>query len=93
MNTKRTILMLSAVATLASASMAAAQPHHGGRFAKMDENGDGAVTFEEFQSGALARFDKTDTNKDGKVTPEERKAAFEAFKAERQANGERGKKA
>lgn len=89
MNTKRTILMLSAVATLASASMAAAQPHHGGRFVKMDTNGDGVVTLQEFEGGALAHFDKTDTNKDGKVTPEERKAAFEAFKAERKANGER----
>ncbi len=89
MNTKRTILMLSALATLAGgASMASAQPNGGKRFASLDANGDGVVTLQEFESRAVARFDKTDVNKDGKVTPEERKAAFEAFKAERKAKGE-----
>jgi hypothetical protein len=92
MNTKRTILMLSAVATFAGASMAAAQPNPGGRFAKMDSNGDGVVTLQEFEGRALAHFDKVDTNRDGKVTPEERKAAFEAFKAERAAKGERAER-
>ncbi len=93
MITKRTILMLSAVTTFAVSSMAAAQPSGGGRFAKLDTNGDGAVSLQEFESRALTHFDKADTNKDGKVTPEERKAAFEAFRAEReQKRAERGDK-
>ena len=93
MITKRTILMLSAVTTFAVSSMAAAQPSGGGRFAKLDANSDGAVTLQEFESGALARFAKTDANNDGKVTPEERKAAFEAFKAAHAAKrAERGER-
>ncbi len=93
MNTKRTILMLSALATIAGTSMASAQPNGGGRFAKIDSNGDGVVTLQEFESRAMTRFDKADANKDGKITPEERKAAFEAFKAERAAEkGERAER-
>lgn len=84
MNTKRTLIMLSAVATLAGASLASAQPNGGAkRFAKLDANGDGVVTLQEMEAGALARFAKADANKDGKVTAEERRAAFEAYKQER----------
>lgn len=92
MNTKRTLLMLSALATFASASMASAQPNGGKRFEKLDANKDGVVTLVEFESRAVARFDKADTNKDGKITPEERKAAHEAFKAERADKGERAER-
>jgi Ca2+-binding EF-hand superfamily protein len=92
MNTKRTLIMLSAVATLAGASLASAQPNGGAkRFEKLDANGDGVVTLQEMEAGALARFAKADANKDGKVTAEERRAAFEAHKrerfAKRDANG------
>ncbi len=92
MNTKRTLIMLSAVATLAGASLASAQPNGGAkRFAKLDTNGDGVVTMQEMEQRALERFAKADANKDGKVTPEERRAVFEAHKqerfAKRDANG------
>jgi Ca2+-binding EF-hand superfamily protein len=84
MNTKRTLIMLSAVATLAGASFASAQPNGGAkRFAMLDANGDGVVTLQEMEAGALARFAKADANKDGKLTAEERRAAFEALKKER----------
>lgn len=55
--------------------------------AKLDTNGDGAVTRQEFQATAVARFEQADADKDGTVTPEERRAARaawrEAWKAKR----------
>ena len=51
---------------------------------KLDANGDGKVTKEEFAAGAAARakfrFERMDENKDGKVTAEEFKAAMERMK-------------
>jgi Ca2+-binding EF-hand superfamily protein len=75
---KNSWLMISAICTLTGASLAAAQPGHGGRFEKFDANKDGVVTSQEVEAAALARFNETDTNKDGKVTAEERKAAHES---------------
>jgi hypothetical protein len=58
-----------------------------GMGAKLDTNGDGAVTRQEFQATAVARFEQADANKDGSVTPDERRAARtawrEAWKAKR----------
>lgn len=47
----------------------------GGWLARVDANGDGMITREEFTAPAMQRFDKMDANNDGIVTPEERKAA------------------
>ena len=59
--------------------------HHGmggammiGMLARMDTNGDKAISRDEFVAGALQRFDAADANHDGKLTPEERRAAFRA---------------
>ena len=53
-------------------------------FKKMDKNGDGSVTTEEFreaQSAELeARFKGMDANNDGKVTQEEFKGALEKMR-------------
>ena len=51
-------------------------------FARIDADKDGKVTLAEASAHALARFDKADANKDGTLTPEERKAAWEAMRAE-----------
>jgi hypothetical protein len=51
-------------------------------FARIDANKDGKVTLAEASARALGMFDKADANKDGTVTPEERKAAWEAMRAE-----------
>ncbi|WP_324741370.1 EF-hand domain-containing protein [Tsuneonella sp. CC-YZS046] len=55
----------------------------GGFTEKADTNGDGVISAAEFSAAHLARFDAADANKDGIVTKEERKAAFEAKRAER----------
>lgn len=50
---------------------------HGGGdrlLARVDTNGDRAVTPVEMRTAALARFDRIDANKDGQVTAEERAA-------------------
>ena len=54
----------------------------GNWFARIDADKDGKVTLAEASAKALAMFDKADANKDGTVTPEERKAAWEAMRAE-----------
>lgn len=56
----------------------------GGRaFAALDTNRDGRVSLQEAQSRALQAFDRADSNRDGTVTPEERRAARQAFRAQR----------
>lgn len=46
----------------------------GSWLARIDANGDGMITREEFNAPAMQRFDRLDANKDGVVTPEERAA-------------------
>lgn len=48
---------------------------------KMDANGDGIVTREEFNAVAMARFARMDANGDGTFSQEERTAMKEARKA------------
>lgn len=55
---------------------------HGGMIDKADANSDSSISAAEFTAASLARFDEADTNKDGIVTKEERKAAFEAKRAQ-----------
>lgn len=55
----------------------------GGWQAKLDANGDGLISREEFAAPMLRRFDRMDANNDGIVTPEERAAARAARKAAR----------
>jgi Ca2+-binding EF-hand superfamily protein len=83
---KNSWLMISAICTLTGASLAAAQPGHGGRFEKFDANKDGVVTAQEVEAAALARFNEADANKDGKVTAEERKAVHEQKREDRFAD-------
>ncbi|GAA3735008.1 Ca2+-binding EF-hand superfamily protein [Sphingorhabdus rigui] len=54
--------------------------HEGGRdgrmdiMARVDSNGDKAISQTEFRAAAEARFAKADANKDGSISPDERKA-------------------
>lgn len=82
-----TNLPLLALATLALASAAIAQPlgrGPGGPFGllAMDTNGDGKLTRAEFDAGQRAHFAEIDTNKDGAATPEEFRKFHEAKRAE-----------
>ena len=52
----------------------------GGWLARIDTDGDGLITREEFAAPMLRRFDRMDANNDGIVTPEERSAARAARK-------------
>ncbi len=44
---------------------------HGGRFARLDQNGDGKLTWDEMTASARARFDALDTNHDGFIDDSE----------------------
>jgi Ca2+-binding EF-hand superfamily protein len=50
----------------------------GGWIARIDANGDGVISREEFTAPAIKRFDRLDANNDGIVTPEERAAGRRA---------------
>lgn len=54
------------------------QRNKGGWLARMDANGDGLITSEEFAAPAMKRFDRLDANGDGIVTPDERAAGRRA---------------
>lgn len=53
------------------------------RFNKLDRNGDGVLTREDFAEAAKAKLEQADTNNDGKVSFEEAKAAFPRMTQER----------
>jgi Ca2+-binding EF-hand superfamily protein len=46
-------------------------------FKKMDTDGDGKISADEFAAAHKEKFQKMDTNGDGKLSPEEMKAGFE----------------
>jgi hypothetical protein len=50
---------------------------HDGMGRRMDPNGDGSVTREEFEARALRRFDRMDANHDGAIDTTERANAAE----------------
>ncbi len=86
-----------AVATLAIVGAADAHPrggdrgaHHGAGFARLDADGDGAVSAEEFTDPAGARFAALDANGDGQVSPAEIAAHAETHRdRRREARAER----
>ncbi|MBV8686968.1 MAG: hypothetical protein JOZ90_15385 [Alphaproteobacteria bacterium] len=55
----------------------------GGPHARMDANGDGAVTLAEFTAGMEAHFARADLNHDGSVTREEMQAAHRGMRGRR----------
>jgi hypothetical protein len=85
---KKAWILVSLFSVAGSVGSAAAQP--GPHLAKLDTNGDGAVSAAEFEAGALARFAASDANGDGKVTADELTVArtkhAEARFAEEDAN-------
>ncbi|MEN0652547.1 MULTISPECIES: hypothetical protein [Hyphobacterium] len=56
----------------------------GGDPARMDANGDGQVTREEFMSRGAPGFERLDANSDGSVTPDELDAALEQGRERRE---------
>ena len=48
---------------------------HGGGFQRMDANGDGKVSLDEFVQGRRAQFKRLDTNGDGKLSMDEIQAS------------------
>ena len=55
------------------------------RFARLDANGDGTISKDEFRAPMLARFDRMDADHNGTVTRAERDAA-RAERRERDAD-------
>lgn len=63
---------------------------HGNKLSKIDKNGDGEITWKEFEAMSKERFAKMDANSDGRVTAEEMKAHHQTMK--KKHKGEYGKK-
>ncbi|MFL6858484.1 MAG: EF-hand domain-containing protein [Allosphingosinicella sp.] len=79
----RNLKILAGAAVLAAtgAVSAIAQPG-GGPFARLDANGDGKVTLEEFHAHAAEMFRHVDTDGDGRATLADFQAAHEKMRAE-----------
>ncbi|WP_265587868.1 EF-hand domain-containing protein [Sphingomicrobium arenosum] len=56
---------------------------HEQRFARMDGNGDGALSLAEFQARPLAMFERADADKNGILTEAERAAARDTVRERR----------
>ena len=63
---------------------------HDGMGRRMDPNGDGSVTREEFEARALKRFDRMDANRDGTIDATERANAAEMRHIDRRERREGG---
>ncbi|WDS35077.1 EF-hand domain-containing protein [Pseudoxanthomonas sp.] len=81
--------LLFPLAAAAQAPAASARPLIGGHgnnveafIAEFDDNGDGRVTWAEFEAFRRVRFDASDSNHDGTVDEAEYVAEFEARKAQ-----------
>jgi hypothetical protein len=80
-----TAAVMSLAATFSTSAFAAKPPRDGGPkgagIEKLDTNGDGAVSREEFEAGAMEKaarfFDRLDTNGDGVLTEADRNRAKE----------------
>jgi len=63
---------------------------HDGMGRRMDPNGDGSVTREEFEARALKRFDRMDANHDGTIDATERANAAEMRHVDRRERRDGG---
>ncbi|WHU03741.1 MULTISPECIES: EF-hand domain-containing protein [unclassified Sphingomonas] len=73
---KKFLLVAFAASAITAPAFAQDTPQRGGgMLSRLDTNGDGIVTKEEYNAGIAARFAALDTNKDGKVSEAEREAA------------------
>ncbi len=67
--------MLGAPAFAQDAPPPPPPPGGGGMLERLDTNGDGVITKDEYMADVAKRFARLDTNKDGKVSQAEREAA------------------
>jgi Ca2+-binding EF-hand superfamily protein len=92
-------IVITLITTLTGISAAVAQGPHKergargeGHFARLDTDGDGRITRDEWTAAKLDRFEAADLDGDGRVTPEEMREVGQAWKAKiaakRQADGE-----
>ena len=81
----RKIILGSAAIVVVSFAAATAYAGHGkgGRFDRLDTNGDGKVTAEEMAAKNSDWIERADANNDGAVTKEELEAHRKARRAER----------
>lgn len=79
-------IALAVVANLGFSSIAHAQDETATRpgFAKLDSDGDGVVSRDEFLAQHQSRFAKVDTDGDGIISDEEKAAVKETRKAKRE---------
>jgi len=82
---KKKIILAGLAVTLFAGGAALAVP--GDRFARMDTNGDGAVTAAELQQRAATRFQKLDADRNGSLTQAELQAAHRSCRAQGPARG------
>jgi Ca2+-binding EF-hand superfamily protein len=86
---KKFLLLAFAASAIAAPAFAQDAPQRGGgMLSRLDTNGDGVVTREEYNADVAARFARLDTDKDGKVTQAERDAARPGGMAMRAMTGD-----
>lgn len=83
----KSALLMAALLTIvgvASAAQAAEPAPVSEGKAKIDTNGDGAVSKAEFMAAQEKRFNEMDVNGNGTITDDEYKASMDKWKAKRQ---------
>ncbi len=81
----------------AAAPVLAKGPGNGGgrgamMFERHDTDGDGKITYEEFQAGHDERFKQMDLDGDGAITQDEAQQAMQKMRAEYRGKGGKGGK-
>lgn len=79
--TPKTVVVaaLAGLISVGLAAGAAAADERGKRFERMDTDGNGSLSYEEFSANSEGRVERMDTNGDGRITKDE----FVTFRGER----------
>jgi len=96
---KRTALLATAIAALLATGVATMYTAEAGNkgaqrgakmFDRVDTNGDGKITQDEFMARSAERFDMMDQDGNGEVTKEEAQKAYKEMRAKRKGMGKGG---